>query len=215
MVVGKFIKVLLMVVSYLLAAITLFLSCSDEIPTIGDISINETPDQIVHNMEASKKENGKISMRMAAPMMEKYNISKDTTYELFPKKFAVYGYNLNGDLETEITSEFAKHSIYGKNETWAAYGNVLINNHIKGEKIFTDTIYWNKEKNRIYTDCYVKIYSPDGLMQGYGLDSDDRARNAVLLKPFDSYSIVKNDSTSKFYLDTANFIGPMPNICNR
>ena len=47
-----------------------------------------------------------------------------------------------------------------------------------------------------------------GYMQGYGLESDEMARNAIILKPFDSYGIVIQDST-RLYLDTANFIGPI------
>ena len=45
-------------------------------------------------------------------------------------------------------------------------------------------------------------------MQGYGLDSDERARNANILNPFDSYGIIRSDS-SKVYVDTVNFIGPV------
>jgi hypothetical protein len=45
-------------------------------------------------------------------------------------------------------------------------------------------------------------------MQGYGMESDDMARNAVIEKPFDSYAIVSRDSTEISYIDTANFIGP-------
>ena len=45
-------------------------------------------------------------------------------------------------------------------------------------------------------------------MQGYGMRSDDRARNAILLKPFDSFGYSQEDST-KVVLDTVNFIGPL------
>jgi hypothetical protein len=45
-------------------------------------------------------------------------------------------------------------------------------------------------------------------MQGYGMESDELARNAIILKPFDSYSIIK-DSTEVLYIDTVNFVGPL------
>ena len=92
------------------------------------------------------------------------------------------------------------------NESWSAFGDVVIINHIKGEKMETDTIYWNKAEKQIYTDCYVRLTSDSGLMQGYGMTSDDRARNSVILRPFDWYA-VERDSTYS-YIDTVNFLGP-------
>lgn len=71
----------------------------------------------------------------------------------------------------------------------------------------TDTIYWDRSKGEIYTDCYIKLYSPDGFMQGIGMRSDERARNSIIYKPFDSFGIVSKDSTAVI-IDSVNFIGP-------
>ena len=72
----------------------------------------------------------------------------------------------------------------------------------------TDTIYWDRKKKEIYTDCYIKMFSPDGFMQGYGMRSDERARNSIILRPFDSYGIVVRDSAD-VVIDSVNFIGPL------
>jgi len=40
------------------------------------------------------------------------------------------------------------------------------------------------------------------------MESDELARNAIILKPFDSYSIIK-DSAEVLYIDTVNFVGPI------
>ena len=73
----------------------------------------------------------------------------------------------------------------------------------------TDTLYWNQATEKIYTDCYVRLYSPQGMMQGYGMESDQRGRNAVILNPFNSYGIMDGDSTEE-NIDSVNFIGPFP-----
>jgi len=119
----------------------------------------------------------------------------------------VYGFNEEGILETELLSEAARHTVNKKFEKWAAFGNVHIKNNVKGEEIITDTIYWDQKKKKIWTDCYVQLISPRGMMQGYGMESDEMARNAVLLRPFDSFGII--DSTKVSYTDSVNFIGPM------
>jgi hypothetical protein len=57
---------------------------------------------------------------------------------------------------------------------------------------------------------FFKMSSPRGLMQGYGMESDEMARNADIMMPFDSYSRLGKDSIlNGFYKDTANFIGPV------
>ena len=53
----------------------------------------------------------------------------------------------------------------------------------------------------------MKMYSPSGFMQGYGMESDQRARNNIIFNPFNSYGIVEEDST-KVVIDSVNFIGP-------
>ena len=112
-------------------------------------------------------------------------------------------------LETEIVADNARHVKYEDGrETWEAFGNVVVKNLIKQETIETDTLYWDQKNERIYTHCYVKLYSPDGFMQGYGMESDQRARDHTIFNPFNSYGIVVQDTT-EVVIDTVNFIGPL------
>ncbi|MDD4618649.1 MAG: LPS export ABC transporter periplasmic protein LptC, partial [Bacteroidales bacterium] len=142
-----------------------------------------------------------------APLMERYT-QAETPYDVFPKGITMRGYTAEGLLETMIVADYAKNLVKEKEEIWEAYGNVVINNYLKGEKMETDTLYWNRLTQRIFTHTLVKLTTPDMFMQGYGMESDDMARNAVIEKPFDSYAIVSRDSTEISYIDTANFIGP-------
>ena len=91
---------------------------------------------------------------------------------------------------------------------WSAFGNVFVQNVLKQETLQTDTLYWDQANKEIYTDCYVKMYSNDGFMQGYGMRSDEMARNSILYKTFNSYGVVIKDST-KVIIDSVNFIGPL------
>ncbi|MBO8483370.1 MAG: LPS export ABC transporter periplasmic protein LptC [Bacteroidetes bacterium] len=185
-------------------------SCKGKIQQSDDVDFSAAPVQIVRNMFVVQTENSLLQLRMEADLMERYE-NDSVSYELFPEGFAVYGYNEEGLLETEITSDNARHEKFEKDdlETWAAFGNVVVKNVINRERMETDTLYWDRKNERIYTDCYVRMYSPDGFMQGYGMESDQRARNSSIFNPFDSYGIVIQDST-KVAVDSANFIGPFP-----
>lgn len=183
-------------------------SCKDDLGEAKQLNLEEAPSQSVDDMFIVQTKNGKIQMRAEAPLMERYE--RDTlSFELFPNGFFVYGYTDEEKLETEIIANSAIHLTYKDGrESWEAYGNVIVKNLIKKEVMETDTLYWDQKNEKIYTHCYVKMYSPDGFMQGYGMESDQRARNSVIFNPFYSYGIV--DNSEKVLIDSVNFVGPYP-----
>jgi LPS export ABC transporter protein LptC len=183
-------------------------SCNDELGRAKDLRLEETPVQTVSDMFIVQSKNGIIQMRAEGKLMEKYE--RDSLYyEIFPKGFSVYGYTDEGLLETEIIADNAIHKTFTDGrESWEAYGNVVVKNLIKQETLETDTLYWDQKNEKIYTHCYVKMYSPSGFMQGFGMESDQRARNNIIFNPFNSYGIIEQDST-KVVVDSINFIGPI------
>ena len=183
-------------------------SCKGKLAEAEAVNLGETPVQSVDDMFIVQTENSIIQLRAEAPLMERYE--NDTlSYELFPKGISVFGYTEDGLLETEITADNAKHLYYKDGrETWEAFGNVVVKNLINQETMETDTLYWDQKNERIHTHCYVRMYSPDGFAQGYGMESDQRARNTELFNPFNNYAIMSQDST-KVVIDSVNFIGPL------
>ena len=172
------------------------------------LDLTRVPMQVVNDMFAVQTKNGVVVMRIEADKMLRYE-NDTTSMELFPEGFAVYSYTDEGLLETILLADQARHLTFKATdgEEWQAFGNVSVQNIIKQETMETDTIYWDQRVHQIYTDCYIRMYSPDGFMQGYGMRSDDKARNAIIHKPFNSYSVVVQDTTA-ILVDSVNFIGP-------
>lgn len=183
-------------------------SCKGKLAEADSIREGEIPIQCVDDMFIVQTENSIIKLRAEAPLMERYE-TDTLSYELFPKGIAVYGYTEEGKLETEIVADNAKHLKFKDGrETWSAFGNVVVTNLINQEIMETDTLYWDQKNEKIYTHCYVRLYSPDGFMQGYGMQSDQRARDTELFNPFNNYAIMSKDST-QVVIDSINFIGPI------
>ena len=181
-------------------------SCKGKLAEADALKLEETPVQRVDDMFIVQSENSLMQMRAEAPLMERYE-NDSLSYELFPKGISVFGYSEEGKLETEIIADNARHLKYKDGrESWEAFGNVVVKNLINQETMETDTLYWDQKNERIYTHCYVKMYSPSGFMQGYGMESDQRARNSIIFNPFNSYGILEQDEE---VLDTVNFIGPV------
>ena len=186
----------------------IFFSCDRKLSTAEKLDLSKTPLQTVDSMFIVQTTDGGLQFRVEAEVMERY-ATDSVSYEKFPKGVELYGYNEEGLLETMILADDALHEQRSKSkyEKWSAFGNVVIQNILKRETMETDTIYWDRSKGEIYTDCYIKLYSPDGFMQGIGMRSDERARNSIIYKPFDSFGIVSKDSTAVI-IDSVNFIGP-------
>ena len=182
-------------------------SCKGKLAEADQLDLKEAPVQSVDDMFIVQSTNGKIQMRAEAPLMERYQ--RDTmSFELFPNGFFVYGYDDNEKLETQIIADHARHLKYNDGrESWEAFGNVVVRNLIKQEVMETDTLYWDQKNEKIYTHCYVRMYSPDGFMQGYGMESDQRARNSIIFNPFNSYGILQQEED--VLIDSVNFIGPV------
>ena len=201
-------NILTMTASALALAFVVY-SCKGNLSEAEKLDLDRTPIQTVDDMFYVRTENAKLKTRVESPRMEVYE--HDTvSFDLFPKGIKIYGYSEEGLLETTIVARQARHDKYykGKGERWSAYGNVVVKNIVKQETMETDTLYWDGVAKEIWTDCYVRMYSPSGRMQGYGMRSDEMARNAILLKPFDNEFFIESDST-RVVIDSVNFIGPL------
>ena len=185
-------------------------SCKGKLDEAEHLDLSVTPVQTVEDMFFVQTENGKLKIRVEAPVMESYD-NDSTAFELFPEGLHVFGYSDEGMLETTIRSDNARHdkSKTGDKEIWKAVGNVVVKNVVKQEIMETDTLYWDQAAHEIYTDCYIKMHSPTGFMQGYGMRSDEMARNSVIKRPFNSWGRVEQDTTV-VVIDSVNLIGPLP-----
>ena len=163
-----------------LAVAFVVFSCKGNLSEAEKLDLSETPLQVVDSMYFIQTENGRLKMRVEAPVMEVYD-HDSVSYEVFPKGLSVFGYAEDGSLETTIRSQKARHDTKKTDgeDKWSAFGSVVIRNIV------------------------------NQFMQGFGMRSDDMARNAIIQRPFNSYGVVEQDST-KVVLDSINFIGPFP-----
>ncbi|MGM9742085.1 MAG: LPS export ABC transporter periplasmic protein LptC [Candidatus Cryptobacteroides sp.] len=184
-------------------------SCKSKLSQAEKLDMSSTPMQKVDSMYLVQTKNGKIEMRVVTGEMQHFE--NDTmSCDVFPDGMNVYAYTDDEVLESTIVSDEASHftNKNSKEEIWKAYGNVVVKNIVKNQTMESDTIYWDQTKKEIYTDCYVRLYSEEGFIQGYGMRSDERARNAIILNPFNNFGVVVKDTTAVI-IDSANFIGPL------
>lgn len=190
---------------------SIVVSCKNKIGEADKLDLSRTPTQQTYDMFAVQTQNGVVGMRLEADLMEHYD-TDSASFDSFPHGISVYAYSEDGLLESIILADDARHIVpkdRNKDEIWEAFGNVILHNVIKQETMETDTVYWDQATKEIYTECYVKLYSRQGFLQGFGMRSDDHMRNSILYRPFDGYGVVVQDTTAVI-IDSVNFIGPFP-----
>ena len=151
----------MVLVAIALAVATNVVSCSNKVDQGEIVDINKVPRQVIGGMYAVQTNNGGLQMRLEADLMERFqNDSTNESYELFPEGFKVYAYNEEGLLETHIYSDIAKHTTIKDGEKWEAYGNVVVENYIKGQQLFTDK---KDIGDRLAYQALVKTYGYKGI----------------------------------------------------
>ena len=112
-------------------------SCRSNLAEAQKLDLSKTPIQVVDTMLLINSDMGRLKMRVESPRMEVYEY--DTlSYNYFPQGINVFGYNEeDGLLETTIVADEARHDKFTKSgeELWSAYGNVVVINILKREKI--------------------------------------------------------------------------------
>ncbi|MCI5990018.1 MAG: LPS export ABC transporter periplasmic protein LptC [Bacteroidales bacterium] len=204
----KIVNIVRMMATASAVAFILF-SCKSKLSQADKLDIAKIPLQKVDSMYLVQTKNGMIEMRVVTGEMQHFE--NDTmSCDVFPEGMNVYAYTDDEVLESTIVSDEASHftNKNTKEEIWKAYGNVVVKNIVKNQTMESDTIYWDQTAKEIYTDCYVRLYSDDGFIQGYGMRSDERARNAIILNPFNNFGVVVKDTTAVI-IDSVNFIGPL------
>jgi LPS export ABC transporter protein LptC len=115
---------------------------------------------------------------MSSPLMEKYD-NTDFPYSEFKSGIKANFYSGQKEPVGSVTSKYAKFT--NSNNTWELKDSVVVINE-SGDKLETEVLNWDQEKDLIYTDRFVKITNEDQIIQGFGFESDSHLQNRKIKK---------------------------------
>lgn len=145
-------------------------SCEKKIEKIRKSDIESLPSQIVKDFVTTYTDSAKKQLVMYSPLLEYYS-NHNPAYSEFRQGIKVVFYDGHPDPVGSLSSKYARYSDIDK--IWELKDSVIAVNE-KKEKLETELLYWNQDKNTVYTDRFVKITSEDQIIMGTGLESDPR-----------------------------------------
>ena len=113
-------------------------------------------------------DSGRISYRIEAEEWVVFN-KRTPPYWSFEKGLYLEKYDLDKKIEATVKCDTAYY--YNEMQLWKLLGNITIKNP-NNEKFETDTLYWDQENERIYSDAYIRIEQEDQITEGYGFSSN-------------------------------------------
>lgn len=151
-------------------AAIIFSSCDNSLEIIPGADVKSLPSLVVRNFETVQTDSGRVQMVMRAPLLERRTIDSETFNE-FPQGVEVIFYDGKREQVASVVSQYAKYDEALK--LWELRYEVKARNE-QNELLETELLYWDEEKELIYTEKFVRITGDERIISGTGFESDTR-----------------------------------------
>jgi LPS export ABC transporter protein LptC len=167
----------------LLPLILLLFACDDENRDADTFKEYEGPVMEASDIEMFYSDSAVVRIRLTADRQLEFT---DGDRE-FPEGIYIEFYDKKSVRSSSIKADQGYY--FKQDNKYTATGNVVVMNFETGEKLETEVLHWEPNKNEIYTDRYVEITSDEEVLMGEGLTSDESFENYQILKPRGTFSL--------------------------
>lgn len=110
----------------------------------------------------------------------------------FPETIIVHFFNAEGDTTSVLTAQKGEYS--AETKLYKATGDVSVRNLEEKQTLSTEELFWDPEKERIFTEQFFTIVTEDQLIKGEGLDAPQDFSSYVIKNPRQSEFIIKENN---------------------
>lgn len=162
-----------------------FTSCQPDLKVIEDITrLDEGPVESTFDMEIVYTERALVKMTMSAPKMDRY--AGEKPYMEMPEGLEVFFYDSLGNITSSMSAKYAIS--HGDNELIEARNDVVVVNELN-ERLNTEHLVWDQQKDSIFSDKFVKITRADEILYGDGFEADERFSMWIIKKPRGNFTV--------------------------
>ena len=132
---------------------------------------------ITSMLSEPSNDSGKLSARvkgkLTAPYMLRYQ-RPDSPYAEFPRTLHVDFYNDSLQIESQLDAHYGKY-LQNQDKVFLR-DSVVVKNLEKRDTLHCRTLWWDQHTERFTTDDPVRIYTPDKILFGTGMEADQNFR---------------------------------------
>lgn len=152
-------------------------SCKNDMKKIQELTAVDTlPNEIIKNIELRYVDSGRITSLLKSPLL--YAFSSPDAKTVFPQGLEVYFYDKQMKPIASLISSYGIN--YSNEKRIEVKNNVVLINMEKGEKLETEELIWDQRKGKIFTEANIKITTPDKIIFGRGLESDENLQKRII-----------------------------------
>jgi LPS export ABC transporter protein LptC len=111
----------------------------------------------------------------SAIVVTKLTASRQLVYQNgdieFPEGILIHFYENDGQLSSTIRAD---RGFFDRRENlYRGEGDVRVHNIIKDQKLASEELFWDPNKEIIYTEKFVTVEEPNRLIKGTGMEADE------------------------------------------
>jgi LPS export ABC transporter protein LptC len=151
--------------------VSFLISCENDIERINLLThTSNYPDLSGKKVEMIYSDSGRVRMQLTADEIRRF-ARTETPFTEFPKGLYIRFFDDTLGTSADLTAGYAIY--YNKSRIWEARGNVTARNYRKGEVLNSEELFWDENKEIIYSNIFTRIENKDGTFYGEnGFEAD-------------------------------------------
>lgn len=147
------------------------------------------PVESAKNISLIRSDSAKLILIMTSPQLDRFQ--DEQSYTKFPKGLKVVFYDQNKNIKSQLTAKYAVN--YEDRRLMEIKNNVVIIDFVKGDTIYTESLNWDENTKKIFSNSLVKKVNKDETLYGDGFDSDENLSNYTLRRPRGEINLDKEE----------------------
>ncbi|MFT4155255.1 LPS export ABC transporter periplasmic protein LptC [Parafilimonas sp.] len=141
-------------------------ACHNDYQQVQNLATKKIPTDTATNVLSYFSQNGLTKAKLTSPLMTM--LQADTPKTEFPKTLHVDFYD-SVKLQSKL---FAKYGLYYSNKHLVFLRDSVIVFNMEGDTLRSEELWWDQERELIYTNKDVHIRKPDEKIDGTGLTAN-------------------------------------------
>jgi LPS export ABC transporter protein LptC len=152
--------------------------CTNKMKDVHRFDPLNSPMQVIKDSEIIQSKTGNVQLFLKAPIMNIYD-GEDARTE-YPEGVFIKFFAEDGSLSTTLSSKYAIS--YDAKKIMEARNNVIIIDYASGDTTYMESVVWDKNTKKIYSDDPIKSVNGSRITYGDGFESDESFKNPQIYR---------------------------------